>query len=155
MAQTPYITTDTLKARLTLPSIPIPTLDTDLGRIIRTASKMVKDRCVVFDELDPPDEVQQVTLMLSLRMRTAEIQNYQQPDGSTPTNVPLWTQDLTDILGVLILDTTPESAMGLLPATGVMTKVAPIASPRGVPDANAEGYAGSPNPRWATWRVMP
>jgi hypothetical protein len=43
------------------------------------------------------------------------------------------------------------SASSSAPVAGVMTKVAPIASPTGWPDANASRYTG--DPYW--WRVCP
>jgi hypothetical protein len=41
-----------------------------------------------------------------------------------------------------------EATAGGLPTAGVMTRVAPIVSPSGWPDANADRYAGTPNPRY-------
>lgn len=149
-----YITRDVLKDRLLLKQVPLPEIDADLDEIIDTASGMVADRVDTTRYLEsaPPARVKRATLILALRLRTAETLNATDADGN-PMRYPLWTQDLTDILGNYILDLTPETATGLLPTAGVMTKTAPIASPAGYPDANAERYGGTPNPDLTGWWV--
>jgi hypothetical protein len=104
--QTPYIARQLVKDRLQLGGVPIP-LDPHLDQLIRTASEMVRDRCIAFDESAPPDPVQQVTLMLTVRLRISETGGYTDADGR-PVQVALWTQDLTDILGKWIQDATPD-----------------------------------------------
>lgn len=97
-----YITRALLKDRLLARQIPLPhNGDADLDRIIEVASGMVRDRCTTFDETAPPAAVQQVTLVLSLRMRVNETMLGSDADGK-PVQGPLWTQDLDDILGNLI-----------------------------------------------------
>lgn len=140
-----YIDRQLLKDRLLLGQLPIPDLDSDLDRLITTASAMVADRVRPFTG-DPSAAVQQVTLMLAVRLRQSEIGNYTDAAG-TPQPVPLWTQDLTDILGSQIADVTPAEGLGLLPTSGVITRTAPIASPTGWPDANDTRRTGDPNRR--------
>lgn len=151
-----YITRDVLKDRLLLKQVPLPEIDADLDEIIDTASGMVADRVdtTLYAADAPPARVKRATLILALRLRTAETLNATDADGN-PMRYPLWTQDLTDILGTYILDTTPDTGTGLLPTAGVMTTTAPIPSPSGTLDANADAYTGSPHPAWTTRRIMP
>jgi hypothetical protein len=134
-----------VKDRLLLAAIPEP-IDPDLDRIIATASQMVIDRCVPFDLTAPPDAVQQVVLMLAVRMRTQEIGNYTDNEGR-PIQRGVWTQDLTDILGPLIADVTPQQGVGLVPTAGVMSRTAILPTPVPWADANDPYYSGMPYPR--------
>lgn len=103
MAQVPYITRALLKERLILRQIPEPELDTDLDRLIATASEMVQDRCIPFDASAPPDPVQQVTLMIAMNLRIGETMAYADADGH-PVQVRAWTPAMDDILGRWLRD---------------------------------------------------
>ena len=111
MAEAAYITRTLLKERLNARQIPLPNNgDSDLDRLINVASGMTRDRCNSFDETAPPAAVQQVTLVLCLRMRVNETMLGSDADGK-PVQVPLWTQDLDDILGSLLRTDQPEAVI--------------------------------------------
>ncbi len=151
-----YITRARLKNRLLLRQIPLPEHDTDLDTVVTTASNMVTARVdtTAFDPDDPPAEVQQVTLMLAMGLWIWDMVNGVDERGN-PISSEMWTVAMTQILGDLILDTTPDTGTGVLPAAGVMSTVSPWPSPSGYPDANASGYSGNPNPAYTTRRIMP
>lgn len=124
-----YITVPYLKERLNNRAIPLPNDgDTDYAEIIATASGMVRDRCTSFDETDPPAAVKRVTLILSMRMRVNESMLHSDADGK-PVQVPLWTQDLDDILGSLLTAETPDETIH-----------APVAGSLAVPAEHAVAY---------------
>jgi hypothetical protein len=147
-----YITRAVLKNRLSFRAVPLPEIDDDLDVALETASGMVADRVdtTAFDVSTPPASVKQVTLMLAMDLWTWDILHGVDANGR-PMSGDLWTPAMTQILGSLMLDETPETGTGLLPTAGVMTKTAPIASPAGWPDANAERYGGTPNPDLTWW----
>ena len=89
---------------------------------------MVRDRCTSFDESAPPAAVKRVTLILCMRMRTNELMLGSDADGK-PVTVPLWTQDLDDILGSLLTAEQPDETIH-----------APVAGTLDVPAGHTRAY---------------
>jgi hypothetical protein len=145
-----------LKNRLLMQALPLPEQDADLQLALDTATDMVTARVdsTAFDAAAPPAAVRQVTLWLAMDIWTWDVLNGVDANGR-PLPPDLWTLGMTQALGALLADTTPETGVGLLPTAGVMSRVAPIPSPTGTWDANAPAYTGSPAPRWTTRRIMP
>jgi hypothetical protein len=103
-----YIERAYLKERLLLRAIPAPKLDSELDSLIQTASGMVKDRCISFDDANPPQAVRRATLMLAMRLRMGETMNHADADGR-PVQVRLWTPDIDDVLGIWLADDSPDA----------------------------------------------
>jgi hypothetical protein len=130
MADDPqYIALDLLKKRLVGNQTTTPEQDDDFTRLIESASATVRDHCVPFDETNPPARVQQVTLMVAMRLRQAETNNYTDKEGR-PIQVRVWTVDLENILGVLLATDAPEDPIHT-----------PIAGDLAVPSEHAIGAA--------------